>query len=371
MSCVCGDKSKFKVLSGRTILSSVGPISVGRRYFACPACRAKAVPWDGWAGVDHRSLTPGARRMLTLAGTSWPFDRAAAHLKEFCHVQTSDDTIERVCQEQGERARRWMEQSNEPTQAFVRAKGLPEFSTDGVKVNTTDGWREMRVSVLVKRQPGLPCEACDWDKRVLNEPTVRLANCAIAPARRIGAGWKRLSQRMGLEQSDQLSVIADGARWIWEQAGKRLSKQARWCVDVYHVSQHLHDCGKSLFGEGERARDWAHQRLMHALEHNGVQLIERLEREREQLTPSQRPMLDRLLGYLRDNRDSLWYHDRLQQGLPIGSGLIEGACKNTLGSRLKANSARWRIRRVERMGALRCLDSSSGLWESFWSAKAA
>ncbi len=222
--------------------------------------------------------------MLTLAGTSWPLDRAAAHLKEFCHVQTSDDTIERVCQEQGERARRWMEPSN--------------------------------------------------------EPTVRLANCAIAPAHRIGAGWKRLSQRMGLEQSDQLSVIADGARWIWEQADKRFSKRARWCVDVYHVSQHLHDCGKSLFGEGERARDWANQRLMHALEHNGVQLIERLEREREQLTPSQRPTLDRVLGYLRDNRDSLWYHNRLQQGLLIGSGLIEGACKNTLGSGLKANSAR-------------------------------
>ncbi len=34
------------------------------------------------------------------------------------------------------------------------------------------------------------------------------------------------------------------------QAAKRLSPKARWCVDVYHVSQHLHECGKTLLGEG-------------------------------------------------------------------------------------------------------------------------
>ena len=35
---------------------------------------------DDWAGVGDRSVSPGARRVLTLAGTSWSFDRAAARL---------------------------------------------------------------------------------------------------------------------------------------------------------------------------------------------------------------------------------------------------------------------------------------------------
>jgi hypothetical protein len=304
--------------------------------------------------------------MLTLAGTSWSFDRAASHLKEFCHIQTSDDTIERVCQEEGRRARRWMEQSSEPVKAFATARGLPEFSSDGVKINTVNGWREMRLSVLAKRETASPCPPQDWDKRVLNEPTVRLASCSIANANRVGAGWARLSRRMGLKRSDQLSVIADGARWIWEQAAKRLSPHARWCVDVYHVSQHLHECGKTLLGEGPAARTWAEQHLMEALTHNGPALIERLRGE----GGAEVAALQRLLGYLCDNRDSLWYRERLQQGLPIGSGLIEGACKNMIGARLKANSARWRIRRAERIGALRCLDSS-GLWEAYWTSRAA
>jgi hypothetical protein len=78
----------------------------------------------------------------------------------------------------------------------------------------------------------------------------------------------------------------------------------------------------------------------------------------------------KLLNYLSDNRDSLWYGQRLEQGLPIGSGLIEGGGKNTLARRLKINSARWRVRRAERMGAIRCLQYS-GLWEAYWDSKQA
>jgi hypothetical protein len=36
-----------------------------------------------------------------------------------------------------------------------------------VKVNTTGGWREMRLSVLAKRERALPCAPKDWDERVL------------------------------------------------------------------------------------------------------------------------------------------------------------------------------------------------------------
>jgi len=62
------------------------------------------------------------------------------------------------------------------------------------------------------------------------------------------------------------------------------------------------------------------------------------------------------------------YRRRLAEGLPIGSGLVEGTCKNVVGKRLKLNSARWRVRRAEHMAALRCLHYSK-LWEPYWAAK--
>jgi hypothetical protein len=322
---------------------------------------------DVWAGLGRRSMTQEARRLITLAGTSWSFDRASRHLAEMCRLEVSDDTIERVCQEEGERAKQWIKTSDEPARTISQAKGQIEFSTDGVKVNTVECWREMRLSTIARREAALPCAAEDWDKRVLNPPTARVSICAIAGAEKVGASWARLSKQMRLATEEVVHVIADGAKWIWEQAGARLPKHnGKWCVDVYHVGQHIHQCGKEIFGENARARKWADDRLKTALTSNGPALVREIEQEQQSSqSGSHAKALEKLLTYLRPNRDRMWYADRLRAGQTIGSGLIEGGCKNTIGARLKLNSARWRIQRAERIGMLRCVDASN-LWPSFW-----
>lgn len=305
--------------------------------------------------------------MITLAGTSWSFDRASAHLREFAHLDVSDDTIERICQEEGERARQWMKTNPAPARMLGQGDGEVEFSSDGTSVNTTGGWREMRLTTVLKRPPTTAAAAADWDKRVLNEPTARLSTCCIADANHVGASWKRLSRQLSLASEPVVHAICDGAKWIWDQAARRLPKHnGSWCVDVYHVSQHLHQCGREMLGEGPAARAWAADHLMTALQHNGAALIRRLEQQQQWGPGGPTPgAIQKLLTYLRPNRDRMWYADRLAAGQTIGSGQIEGGCKNTIGARLKLNSARWRVRRAERIAALRCLDASS-LWPTFW-----
>ena len=325
------------------------------------------IPLDLWGGVGVRSITSGARRLITLAGTSWSFDRASKNLAEFSHLSISDDTIERVCQEEGERAGEWMNHSPEPVEQINKAPGQIEFSSDGTSVNTVDGWREMRLSTIARRQPTTPCQAQDWDDRVLNEPTARMSICAIADADHVGSSWTRLSKRMGLLNEPVVHVLADGARWIWDQAAKRLPKHnGKWCVDIYHLSQHLHQCARELLGETPAADTWVEEHRHLLLTRNGPGLIQCVERSlQDAQTQKARNASNKLLSYLRPNRDRMWYADRLRQGATIGSGLIEGGCKNTIGARLKLNSARWRVRRAERIGMLRCLDASD-LWTKFW-----
>lgn len=120
--------------------------------------------------------------MITLAGTSWSFDRASFNLKEFCRLHVSDDTIERICQEEVVRAQQWIKTNDTPAKMICMAVGQVEFSTDGTSVNTVDGWREMRLSTVLKRRPTTPADASDWDDRVLNTPTAKLSICAIADA---------------------------------------------------------------------------------------------------------------------------------------------------------------------------------------------
>jgi hypothetical protein len=54
----------------------------------------------------------------------------------------------------------------------------------------------------------------------------------------------------------------------------------------------------------------------------------------------------------------------------VGSGRVEGACKNMISRRLKQTGARWRVRRVNRKASLCCLVYSNG-WKDYWFAQVA
>ena len=349
-------------------------MTAGRRYYACRTCRAKQVPWDLRAGIPGgHHLTTQARRVVTAAGTSWPFDQASARLAELCLLTVSNGVIRAVCNEEGEAARRRMNESPEPAAAMAKAAGGVEFYTDGVKVNTVGGWREMRPSVFAKREAGEAATPGQWKDRVLPEPAARVASCAIAPSHCVGSSWRRMLRQLGLERCPRLSVLGDGAKWIWDEAAKRfkLIADVDWCVDVFHVSQHLHACAGRMFGaDAPGAKLWAATRIGRQMELQGPAFIEQLRAEQAAAGNDDKraAALRELIGYLCANRDSLWYRTRLAEGKPIGSGLIEGACKNTIAARLKINNPRWRVRRAERMGTLRCLQYSD-LWNAYWLSK--
>jgi hypothetical protein len=143
-------------------------------------------------------------------------------------------------------------------------------------------------------------------------------------------------------------------------------------LDVFHVSEHIHDCGKILFGEsGPQHQPWAENQTLQLIEQGPVKYVKHLkDLLREQTGPEKIKAIDSLLGYLEANLDSLWYAQRLAAGRPIGTGLIEGGCKTIVSNRLKLNNARWTDNHAEQVAALRCLDYS-GLWSEFWTERAA
>ncbi len=78
-----------------------------------------------------------------------------------------------------------------------------------------------------------------------------------------------------------------------------------------------------------------------------------------------KPPLDSLRNYLSPHADHLHYVERLREGRNIGSGQVEGACKNLIGRCMKANAARWRVARVARMAGL-CSLAYSDQWDPNW-----
>src|SRR5262249_58884423 len=65
----------------------------------------------------------------------------------------------------------------------------------------------------------------------------------------------------------------------------------------------------------------------------------------EARSAAKRSALADAVGYFERRAELLGYAERLAAGQSIGSGLVEGACKQVIGRRMKQTGARWRIRR--------------------------
>lgn len=64
------------------------------------------------------------------------------------------------------------------------------------------------------------------------------------------------------------------------------------------------------------------------------------------------------------------YPDYRAQGLPIGSGVVESACKHVVASRMKHAGMRWDEPGAENILALRC-HYLNDRWDSLWEQKTA
>lgn len=349
-------------------------MSADRRYRYCEHCRRGVVGFDDWAGLQRDSLTPRGRRMVVLAGSKMSFDDASEHLRELCGIRVSDQTIRRACDGAGQKAKTYLEDSSAATEPVAQANGAAECTMDGAKVNTVDGWREIRGVVACKREPAEPASVRHWKKRNLPKPSARVAWAAIADHEQVGEQVKGLADRLGWKPGRDVSVLGDGIPWIWNQSRQHLPEH-EGCLDIWHLMQHLHDTSRVLHGEGEEAKRWAELQRALIFRHGSMayfkqHLLPRIKTERQANTGGDKAgALRSLLVYLWKHRGRMGYRDRLRRGLPIGSGQIEGVCKNTLNRRLRKNSPRWRPERADHMAALCCLHTSEQ-WDTFWSKAA-
>jgi hypothetical protein len=363
---VCGKRRRHKGNSPRIILTAAGHVTLSRVYFTCDACLTGEYALDTRLGITE-FVSPQARRLLALAAASWSFAGAEKHLQQFCGLSVSESKIRDVAQREGQQIAEWQRTANEAQQPFREATGDVEFQTDGTSVNTWEGWREMKIGLFLKRERGAAAAPDEWDTRSLPAPHARLAFAAIEKCDRFCSRWGRWMKRLGIDDPSEVSVLADGARWIWDRVESVFPGSAG-VLDIYHGSEHIAATAKTLYGEGSpQAGEWTdagRAALLHGgWGHLNLQ-ITATETEASLTVAAQRSLKD-LVGYFANQSSHLNYKQRLAEGRSIGSGAVEGAAKNLIGRRLKQTGARWRVRRVNRMATL-CSAFYSDHWDAYW-----
>jgi len=147
------------------------------------------------------------------------------------------------------------------------------------------------------------------------------------------------------------------------RTGEKLRWQ--WVVDYYHATVRLGHLAAALFGKHPRAWAWQHKMRKLLLRPGGVGRVLHSAaalRSRLQLAGQRLKDFQVAYRYLQSRRQHLRYADYRRQGLPIGSGVTEAACKTVYTQRLKLSGMRWHKDGAQTILTLRVL-LLSGVWE--------
>jgi hypothetical protein len=168
-----------------------------------------------------------------------------------------------------------------------------------------------------------------------------------------------------------LVKLADGAEDNWTFLSQQLPKGIE-ILDFFHAAEHLNDALGSVYGEGSVEARQRFEALRFGLKEvaNGA---EKVIRSLDYLLKKhpRNTKLKKELAYFRNNRQRMRYHAFIAQGLPIGSGVVEAACKTLVTQRLKQSGMRWEEKGGQAILTVRGWTQSADRFDRAWALLAA
>ena len=180
------------------------------------------------------------------------------------------------------------------------------------------------------------------------------------------------AERRDPEHERRRVVLIDGA----EHQLKLIKKEVRTrgvdatiVLDLIHVLEYLWDAAHCFFPVGsDAAEEWVSEKALEILRGNAGQVAGGMRRKATKLglSDKKRKNVDKCAGYLLKYKRYLRYDEYLADGLPIASGVIEGACRYLVKDRMELTGARWGLDSAEAVLKLRAL-RASGDFDDYWS----
>ncbi|MCB9673309.1 MAG: ISKra4 family transposase, partial [Alphaproteobacteria bacterium] len=137
-------------------------------------------------------------------------------------------------------------------------------------------------------------------------------------------------------------------------------------IDFIHVLGKLWEAGRALLGQTVpvgNVEAWVDVRAERILRGQSSLVAAGMTRSAtcRQLQGRARKAVDACARYLVKHSSRLRYHEYLRDGLPIATGVIEGACRSLVKDRMDITGARWGLQGAEAVLKLRALRASGDL----------
>lgn len=164
--------------------------------------------------------------------------------------------------------------------------------------------------------------------------------------------------------------LADGDRKLWKLQ-QRYFPKAEACIDWCHVAEKIWSIGETLYAEGsDELSAWVSAQTADLRSGHPHRVVRRLQQLAATLprsgpgTKGRRERMAKGIRYLKNNIERMPYAKLRRDGLPVGSGAIEGAIRQLVRLRLDGPGMRWSPARAEHILQLRCV-VLNGQWDDF------
>jgi hypothetical protein len=215
-----------------------------------------------------------------------------------------------------------------------------------------------------------PIHSADPPKRPRPEAKRLWASLQKQPEQVIDQAFQEAQRRDPQHQKRWVALVDGDPHQLRRllQAQQRHGVELTAVVDLIHVVEYLWKAAAVFCAEGTRElEDWVSERLLKILQGRAGFVAGGIRRSatRRGLTAQQRKAADTCAGYLLNHTAYLRYHEYLAAGLPIATGVIEGACRHLVKDRMDLTGARWSLVGAEAVLRLRAL-RSSGDFDDYW-----
>jgi hypothetical protein len=139
-------------------------------------------------------------------------------------------------------------------------------------------------------------------------------------------------------------------------------------VDFIHVAQYVWQASLALFPDNQVEQDrWVRAHLLEILRGKASLVAAGIRRSAtlRAMAAAERQAVDDCADYLLNYSPYLQYDEALADGVPIATGVIEGACRHLVEDRMNLTGARWSLSGAEAVLRLRALRSSDD-FDAYW-----
>jgi hypothetical protein len=375
--CGCGRELGAHSDREKTVATMTGPVTVTRAYFYCRVCGQGSAPADQVLGIDGQTCSTALRKAVAAAGREIPFARAAQLVDEIAGiVSVSAKTCDRVVKQAGKEARKMVGAETavlyanpaatrrawdnaETAYVMVDGAGAPMApkETAGRAGKQPDGSAktvETKIARLMVQSGRGP------DGHPLLQPNSTSYVATFEASGDFVATLGAEALRRDFAHAPRLAIVADEARWIWKIADLPWPGAVQ-IVDFYHAAEHAHDLAELLKPYLPACQPFAAfaKHLRDLLATGQIQCLAGTARTVTLPTEELKTKAATAIAYFTRNAHRMRYAKFKKDGLWIGSGAVEGACKNLVEARAAQSGMRWTTNGLDPVIALRTLHRSN------------